>query len=54
MTKLDKIHKDTVSSVNIMYEDDFRVQKIVSTSMDGFIKLMDTRDNQIKKAFFVS
>ncbi len=50
---LDKIHKDEITSVHLMYEEDYRVQKIVTTSMDGFIKMIDTRDRQVKKAFFV-
>ena len=51
--KIEKIHKDAITSVNIMYEDGYNLQKIVTTSMDGFIKMTDTRDMQVKKAFFV-
>ena len=54
--KLGKHHKDSVTSINFIYEDDSKgpLQKLVTASMDGFIKTIDFKENIVKKAFFVS
>lgn len=47
------MHKDSVTSVHVIRDEESNHQKIVTTSMDGFIKMIDSRDGQTKKAFFV-
>lgn len=39
--------------MNLMYDDEAKVHKLVTTSMDGFIKMLDPKDASVKKAFFV-
>jgi hypothetical protein len=53
LIKLEKIHKDAVTSVHLIYDEEARIQKIVTTSLDGFIKMLDPKDGSTKKAFFV-
>eukprot|EP00347_Sterkiella_histriomuscorum_P003989 403362173 len=50
---VEKVHKDAITSLHLIYEEETQSQKIVTTSMDGFIKMIDARDGQTKKAFFV-
>jgi hypothetical protein len=57
---LEKVHKDAITSVHVISDagssatDEQGVaQKIVSTALDGFIKMLDARDGSVKKAFFV-
>jgi hypothetical protein len=50
----EKVHKDSITSIHIVVDEEAKMQKIISTSLDGFIKMIDSRDGQIKKAFFVS
>lgn len=47
------MHKDAVTSILIIHDEENKVQKIVTTSIDGFIKMLDSKDGSIKKAFFV-
>ncbi|CDW73591.1 protein fan [Stylonychia lemnae] len=49
----DKVHKDVITSMHLINDDESNNQKLVTTSMDGFIKMIDVRDGQTKKAFFV-
>jgi hypothetical protein len=53
LTKVERVHKDAITSVNLMYDDEAKVHKLVTTSMDGFIKMLDPKDASVKKAFFV-
>lgn len=53
VTKVERVHKDAITSVNLMYDDEAKVHKLVTTSMDGFIKMLDPKDASVKKAFFV-
>ena len=53
LTKVERVHKDAITSVNLMYDDESKVNKLVTTSMDGFIKMLDPKDASVKKAFFV-
>jgi len=53
MTKVERVHKDAITSVNLIYDEENKVQKLVTTSMDGFIKMLDPKDASVKKAFFV-
>jgi hypothetical protein len=53
MTKVERVHKDAITSVNLIYDEEGKVQKLVTTSMDGFIKMLDPKDASVKKAFFV-
>jgi len=39
--------------VNLLYDEESKQQKIVTTSLDGFIKMLDAKDGSVKKAFFV-
>jgi hypothetical protein len=50
---LDKVHKDAITSVTLVYEEETKLQRAVTTSLDGFIKMIDVKDGAIKKAFFV-
>ena len=52
--QLDKVHKDAVTSVILIYDEDTKLQKAVTTSLDGFIKMIDIKEGgSVKKAFFV-
>jgi hypothetical protein len=44
LSKLERIHKDAVTSVHLVYDEETKVQKVVTTSMDGFIKMLDPKD----------
>jgi hypothetical protein len=50
---IEKVHKDCITSIHVIRDEEQHYEKIVTTSMDGFIKLIDSRDAQVKKAFFV-
>lgn len=51
--RIDKVHKDAISSLNLVYDEETKLQRVVTTSLDGFIKMIDVKDAAIKKAFFV-
>lgn len=51
--KIEKIHKDEITSIQTIYDTENDHQKLVTTSMDGFIKMIDLEEETIKKAFFV-
>ena len=54
-TLLERVHKDCVTSVHVVSdEEQGAAQRVVTTSMDGFIKMHDTREGATKKAFFIS
>ena len=52
---LERVHKEAVTSVHVIADltSSDGAQKVISTSMDGFIKMLDARDGTVKKAFFV-
>ena len=52
--RLEKLHKDAITYIHIIHDAETKVQRIVTTSLDGFIKMLDARDGQIKKGFFVN
>jgi len=62
--KLEKVHKDQIRSITCVVEgqqnpinhDDppIFIYKYVTTSMDGFIKMIDINEKEVKKAFFVN
>jgi hypothetical protein len=35
-------------------DEEAKMQKIITTSLDGFIKMIDSRDGLTKKGFFVN
>lgn len=37
-----------------MLDEEAKMQKIITTSLDGFIKMIDSRDGLTKKGFFVN
>jgi len=51
--RIDKVHKDAISSLNLVYDEETKLQRVVTTSLDGFIKMIDVKDATVKKAFFV-
>lgn len=50
---VDKVHKDAISSLSLVYDEETKLQRVVTTSLDGFIKMIDVKDAVVKKAFFV-
>ena len=54
LTKIEKVHKDEIKSITSVYEEETgKCQKLVTASMDGFIKMVDSVEGSVKKAFFV-
>ena len=48
------MHKDSITSIHIVVDEEAKMQKIITTSLDGFIKMIDSRDGLTKKGFFVN
>jgi hypothetical protein len=48
------VHKDSITSIHIVLDEEAKMQKIITTSLDGFIKMIDSRDGLTKKGFFVN
>jgi len=52
--RMEKVHKDCITSAHVISDEETNLQRVVTTSMDGFIKMHDAREGQTKKAFFIS
>ena len=53
LKKIEKAHKDEIRCVHVIKDNSSDIQKIMTASMDGFIKMHDIGDGSTKKSFFV-
>mmetsp|Transcript_19413 Transcript_19413/g.14090 ORF Transcript_19413/g.14090 Transcript_19413/m.14090 type:complete len:89 (+) Transcript_19413:1524-1790(+) len=57
LDKIERVHKDAIKSVTCVADgqgEDGQAFRYVTTSADGFIKMVDINEKEVKKAFFVN